>query len=119
MLSDEEANGLALAVAPFAGQKYDCTTFWDMREPLAFTNRVHHILQNNGWSYMKDTQKGFLLGGLEGVEVYAHPQAPIQVQLAADALVATLNGLGHATKRKAAGGEVHDYLSINFGTKPA
>ncbi|MGV8830386.1 MAG: hypothetical protein ACOH2N_00290 [Devosia sp.] len=117
-MEDNEEKALASAIAPFHGQMYRCTTFWDLREPLAFTNRVHHILQSAGWVYMRDVQQGFLLGGLEGVEVFAHPEAPGRVLLAADALATALSALGHLTKRKPAGGEVHDYVSINFGTKP-
>lgn len=117
-LSAQDADSIAKAVQPFAGQEYKVTTFWDLREPHEFTNKVHHALIAGGWIYTQHETGSFLLGGLEGVEIYAHPGASDQTRQAADQLVKILGDLELHAKRKDAGGEVHAYISMNVGTKP-
>jgi hypothetical protein len=88
-------------LSAFAGQKYQVTTFWDLKEPMGFSNELHAALQRAGWNFVPHGEGGsFLLGGLSGVQVWVHPDAQAQTRKAADALVAALTQLEFAPQLK-------------------
>ncbi|MGC2109647.1 MAG: hypothetical protein WA655_09030 [Candidatus Korobacteraceae bacterium] len=97
-LTDEQAKSIGNAIGPYAGQEFDVTPYWDLREPLAIANRIADAMIFGGWKYVPPAQTGILLGGVVGVEVYVHPAAPDKVQKAASALVSALNGQGIEAK---------------------
>lgn len=115
----EHAASLVDALKPHEGQPYKVTTFWDMREPMQLANFLHKVLQTSGWQYQEHGPEGsFLLGGIEGVEVYFHPSAPSKHKDAAQALVAALNAAGVQAKTKHASGPSTEFVFMNVGTKP-
>lgn len=120
VVTDGDFAHVVEALKNFAGQEYDVTTFWDMREPLALANRIHAALGASGWMYVKPDSGTFLLGGLEGIEVFVHPGASDRSRAAAATLVGVLNGAGLAARPKAtdAASSASDKIHLNVGTKP-
>jgi hypothetical protein len=61
-----------------------------------------------------------MLGGIEGVQVYVHPEASSNAKSAADALVAALNAEGISTvlRQQNSPGHPNEKLYINVGSKP-
>jgi hypothetical protein len=108
------------ALQKYAGQEYQITTFWDLKEPLAFSEQLHQTLQQAGWKFIPHGAGGsFLLGGISGVQVWVHPNAASNVSEAADALITVLSQLDFAPVRKqqdasAAGDNI---IRLNVGTK--
>ncbi len=104
----------------FAGQEYKFTTFWDVKEPLAFSLQLHTILQSAGWKYIPHGKGGsFLLGGLSGIQVYIHPAAEPKTKEAADALVSVLAQLDFAPvlKEQDPSNPTDNLIQLNIGTK--
>src|SRR6266480_2451658 len=72
------------ALQKYAGQEYQITTFWDLKEPLAFSEQLHQALQQAGCKFNPHGTGGsFLLGGMSGVQVWVHPNAASHVSEAA------------------------------------
>jgi Tfp pilus assembly protein PilX len=90
-LTGEQLERIVSTLSKFAGQEYVVTTFWDLKEPLAFANILHHALQQAGWKFIPPTSATFMLGGIAGVQVWVHPMAKQPVRDAANAVVAALN----------------------------
>jgi hypothetical protein len=108
------------ALQEFAGQEYQVTTFWDQKEPLAFSEQLHQALQRAGWKFISHGAGGsFLLGGMSGVQVWVHPNAASHVKTAADALAAVLAQLDLAPVRKQQDASVpaDNIIRLNVGTK--
>jgi hypothetical protein len=101
----------------FNGQKFTLTTFWDLKEPLAFTNKLYAVLCASGWKYDDSGQKSFLLGGISGIQVFVYPKASKKTQDAANSLVATLKALGLEVVQRVPTGSPDEELRINIGTK--
>ncbi|MBX9823753.1 MAG: hypothetical protein K2Y27_02040 [Xanthobacteraceae bacterium] len=120
-ISDRQFGELIVMARPFAGQEYEVTTFWDLREPMAISNRLSQALTVGGWNLKQPETGRWILGGLEGVEIYHHPRSPNAAR-AARAITDALNSIGIAatTKQKnvPADSEPEHKLSFNVGTKP-
>lgn len=119
-LSDVQFTTISNELRPFAGQEYEITTFWDLREPMAISNRISHALTSGGWKYVKPDKGRWLIGGLEGVEIYVHPDANERTKGAADALFKSLTAANISTKlkQKNAPNTPDNMLTLNIGTKP-
>jgi hypothetical protein len=121
VLSSVDQKVIISKISKFAGQEYTVTTFWDLKESLAFSNQLHQTLLTAGWKYIPPGEGGsFLLGGLAGVQVWVHPAADPPVRAAADGLVAVLEQIAQAPTLKlqnpknAKDNKIH----LNVGTKP-
>lgn len=90
-LSDTQLATLAEKLKAYENQEFDVTTFWDLKEPLSFTNSIYQALTLAGWKYMQPQSRAFLLGGMSGIQVWVHPDADRRTKDAAAALVAALN----------------------------
>jgi hypothetical protein len=75
-LSGAQVTAMASSLEPFAGQEWEVTPYWDLKESLALANRMLTMLNLAGWKYAPSKRSGFMLGGIEGVQVYVHPSAP-------------------------------------------
>src|SRR5271157_572154 len=69
-LTDAQLVAMVGKLQPFAGQEYDFTVYWDLKEPMAIANRINDALTVAGWKYIKPTSGAWLLGGVAGVLVY-------------------------------------------------
>jgi hypothetical protein len=121
VLSDDQLASIADRIKSFAGQEYQVTTFWEMREPLAFANRVHEALQLAHWKYVPPASATMLLGGMEGVQVWVHPAADPQVRAAATELVNALNDVAPnaaVLREQNPKNPTDNKIGINVGTKP-
>jgi hypothetical protein len=120
VLTDEQVQQVADKLKQFGGQEFQIVTYWEMKEPLAFANRIYTPLDLAGWKYIKPESATFMLGGTEGVQIWRHPNADDRVQKAADALVAALNDADVATVLKLQNVEnpIDDKINLNVGTKP-
>lgn len=119
-LDAPEVQLLVSQLRPFSGQKYQITTFWDVQEPLAFSNQLHNALQQSGWKFIPHGEGGsFLLGVLSGVQVWVHPKAQPSVLKAADALVSALAAAGASPtlKQQDAATPNDSIIRLNVGTK--
>ena len=117
-LQDAQIRAIASRLTPFKGQEFEITTYWELKEAMAFANQVFAALGLAEWKYIQPEGGRVLLGGVAGVLVYVHPEANERTQQAARALVSAL-----AQQRVAA--DLKQYkllhperLDINIGTKP-
>jgi len=119
-LSDGQVATIVADLKPFEGQLFQITTFWDMREPLALSNRLYGALIAAGWKYDKPRTGSFMLGGMEGVQILAHPAAKPEAKKAREELLSIPNryGLSAVPKEQNAPNNPSDELYINVGTKP-
>jgi hypothetical protein len=119
-ISDKQIGEILPKLSAFKGQGYVITTFWDLKEPLALAERLHIVLSNAGWEFIKPESQGFLLGGMAGVQVWVHPNADPKVKKAADALMAALNdaALAPVMKLQNPANQMDNKIAINVGTKP-
>ncbi len=120
VLTDEQVQKIADRLKPFSGQEFGIIPYWEMKEPLAFANRIYTPLELAGWKYIQPERATFMLGGIEGVQVWRHPNADERVQRAADALVAALNDADVAAvlKLQNIANPLDNKISLNVGTKP-
>jgi hypothetical protein len=119
-LSPQEQQLIVSKISKFAGQEYLVTTFWDLKEPLGFSNQLHQTLIAAGWKYIEHGPGGsLLLGGLSGVHVWVHPDADPQVKDAANALVSALEEIGKAPKLEFQNPKnpKDNKIHLNIGTK--
>jgi DNA repair exonuclease SbcCD ATPase subunit len=65
-LSDEQLVQIGNKLRSFALQEYQITTFWDLKEPVAISNRIRQALTLAGWKYIPYDSAHFLLGGIAG-----------------------------------------------------
>src|SRR5260370_4473441 len=119
-LSDKQIETIVQKIRSFSGQEYQITTFWEMREPLAIANHIHAALQLATWKFIPPASATFMLGGIEGVQVWVHPAAEEQVRKAASTLVDALNGAEMAAvlKEQNPQNPKDSKIAINVGTKP-
>jgi hypothetical protein len=120
-LTDQQVSEIFDKLTVFKGQEFSIVTYWEMREPLAFANRINVTLDLAGWKYIKLERAIFMMGGIEGVQVWRHPNAEERVQKAADALVAALNDTGVTTVLKLQNTDnnpIDNKLTLDVGTKP-
>jgi len=121
-LTDDQIKAIGDSLARFAGQEYDVTTYWDVRECLKISNRLYAALERAKWRYIPPAATGsFLLGGTVGVQVYRHPEAESVTVGAADALVMQLNRNGIDAQLKLQNPKnnpKHNRISLTVGTKP-
>ena len=84
-------------------------------------NRINEILQLAKWKYIKPTSWVGLFGGIEGVQVWRHPEADESTREAATSLVAALAKTGVAAVlrlQNPTNNPKHNKIDINVGTKP-
>ncbi len=120
VLSHEEQQSMISTISKFAGQEYTVTTFWDLKEPLDFSNQLHHTLTASGWKYIPPGEGGaFLLGGLSGIQVWVHPDADASVKDAGNALVSVLAAIGQnpTLKLQNPKNPKSNKVNLNIGTK--
>jgi hypothetical protein len=119
-LNNEQLDTIARQVRDFAGQEYKITTFWDLREPLAFSNLIHAALQRAQWHYVPHGEGGsFLLGGVAGVAAYVNPLADEVTKNAASAIVKALKAENvDAELKQQNTQEKSNVIYLNIGTKP-
>jgi uncharacterized membrane protein len=120
-LNDAQLAKIAAPLHQFVGQEYAVTTFWDLKEPLALSNRIHQALQLAGWKFIPPGTGGaFLLGGIAGVQVWVHPDADAPVKAAADALIGALNAeqIEAELKLQNPNNPKDNKIALNVGTKP-
>ena len=84
MLTDEQLSRIADTLKRFLGQEYGVTTYQEMKEPLALANRIYAALSAAQWKYLQPTSWQTLMPGIEGVQVYVHPEAQELTLKAAD-----------------------------------
>jgi len=119
-ISDAQMAEVAKVISKFPGQKFDVATVMDMKEPGDLTQRLFTVLINGKWIYDKPVNQGFLLGGVEGVLIYAHPESSENTKAAAVALAKALNAIGIASALRFQNdpGHPNDKINISIGTKP-
>jgi hypothetical protein len=120
VLSLQEQQLIISKVSKFVGQEYTITTFWDLKEPLAFSNQLHQVLLTSDWKYIPPGEGGsFLLGGIAGVQVWVHPDADLPVKDAATALVSALEEVGQnpTLKLQNPKNAKDNKIGLNIGTK--
>jgi len=119
-LSDFQIKAIADKIRSFAGQEFDVTPYWDLKESMAIANQIAIGLQYAGWSYIAPKQPGFMLGGIAGVQVWVHPTADDKVKNAANALIAALNGQGIESELRLQNpaNPPDPKVHLNVGTKP-
>lgn len=117
--SPSQVNDLISNMRKFQGQKFQITTFWEMKEPLDLSNNIYRSLVAAGWEYAKPETGHFLLGGMEGIQVWTHPSSGENVDKAAIALVDELNSfeLGAVLKSQNEQNPKTDMINLNVGTK--
>ena len=121
VLSPRDQRVIITKISKFVGQEFSMTTFWDIKEPLGFSNQLHQTLLSAGWKYIPPGEGGsFLLGGLAGVQVWVHPAADPPVRAAADALVSALEEISQAPTLKLQNPKnaKDNRIHLNVGTKP-
>lgn len=92
-ISDDQAKVLESALSPFHGQVFSIFTYWQVKEPTAFTHRLTAILRTAGWTLHEEKIQGEagMFGGVTGVHVYVPPNAFPRTKATAAALIAALN----------------------------
>jgi hypothetical protein len=119
-LSEVQIKAIADKIRRFAGQEFDVTPYWDLKESMAIANQIASGLQRAGWSYVAPKQSSFMLGGIAGVQVWVHPTADGKVKNAAEAVIAALNEQGIESELRLQNpvNPPDPKLHINVGTKP-
>jgi hypothetical protein len=92
ILSDAQLLRIVKTVAPFAGQEFQIFTYWDSKEPMNLTNQIGNALLSSeaGWKFIKPASGSWLMGGMEGIQIFAHPDADKVAKDASAALAAAL-----------------------------
>jgi len=118
-LSPSQIDTLTSKMKAFQGQKFQITTFWDLKEPLDLANEIYRNLSAAGWEYIKPESRSTILGGMSGIQVWTHPATDAKVTDAAYSLVETLNSIGLETvpKLQNARNPITDIINLNVGTK--
>jgi hypothetical protein len=118
-LTASQADSMASRLAQYRGQQWTITTYWDLKEPLAFANMLYALLGKASWTYDNSGSKSVLLGGIAGVQVYVHPEASTKAHDAAAALVKALSESGFETNLRFMNDPGHptERLALNIGTK--
>jgi hypothetical protein len=119
LTGDQQAR-IITALRKFAGQEYGITTFWDLKEPLAFAESLNKLFQIAGWKFFSDGKRGFILGGLSGVQISMHPDADTPVKEAVAALTGILKAeeLEPTIKlQNPQNNPKHNRIFLNVGTK--
>lgn len=113
--SPDETAKLIEFLTPFSGQEFQVTTYWEAKEPMEFTKQLVGTLMQSGWKVIPHARWAGLLGGVEGVTAYVHPDAGPAARAARDALVAALRGMSFAADSKEEGAvnnPKHDRINI-------
>jgi hypothetical protein len=111
---------MADALAPFAGQKWEVTPYWEMKQSLDLANRIYLVLNKAGWTYLPPKRGTWLMGGIRGVLVSSDPKASARTRAAAAALVKALNGAGIQADTRDKGASAHpdEVVTLSVGSKP-
>ena len=119
-LTDEQVRAIATKLNPYWGQEYEVTAYWDSKESMGITDRIHAALQLAGWKFLPP--KGFraMMGGVVGILVYSHPDADGSTKSAVVALVTALQQEGlqaEARLQNAQNNPKHNTISLSVGSK--
>ncbi len=118
-LTDDQVAQIADKVKTFAGQQFKVTTYWDIKECMAISNRIYDALHLANWEYLRPERAEFLLGGVSGVLVYVNPKADEKHKNAASELVRALNLANiYAEQRDENDPTPNNQIQLNVGTKP-
>jgi hypothetical protein len=121
LLTDADDMALVKLLKPFSGQEFALTTYPDMREPLAFSQRIYDALNRAGWRFVKHERATMLIGGITGVQVWIHPSAEESTKKAANLLVnqLTKDRIGAQLRlQNPTNNPKNEKIEINIGTKP-
>lgn len=119
-LSNRQIQDIANRLDKFKGQKFEITTFWDLPEPVALSNQIYVALLGARWEFERPENGSFLLGGMEGIQIWVHPKADTEVREAAENLVSALNddALDAVLKLQNPNNAKDSKIHLNVGTKP-
>jgi hypothetical protein len=118
-LTQEDLDLIQGKLSAYRDQEYQITTFWESREPLNFANQIHRVLAASRWKFIPPGPGGsLLLGVVEGIDVFRHPEASDSAKQAAQALVAALNSVSQSARLRDSAGPTTNQIAINVGTKP-
>lgn len=119
-LSGAQIQKIGTALKSFSGQSWTVTTYWESKEPLALANELFVALGAAGWKYDDEGTKGMMLGGVEGILVYVHPQATLHTKEAATALISALKaeGIEGTLRNQNDPSHPNEKLILNVGSKP-
>lgn len=88
-LTDEQIARIRDKLRPFAGQRFGITTYWGIKEPSNFANRIgNDALTPAGW--VSDEKPGILVGMATGIELQLDVQSSETTKGAANELVSAL-----------------------------
>jgi hypothetical protein len=118
-LSDDQLQIIAKKIHAYAGQEYDISAYWDLKETMGLVQRVYAALNAAGWKYIEPQQRGMQLGGIAGVQVWIHPDADAQIKNAASTLISALNAEGIDSELRVQNPKnpPDPKIHLSFGTK--
>lgn len=119
-ISDAQLGIMANVLKQYAGQKWEVTPYWEMKQSLDLANRIYAALDRAGWIYLHPQQSTWLMGGITGVLIYSDPQASLRTRAAAAALAKALNdaGIQAETRDKGASAHPDETVTLSVGSKP-
>ena len=118
-LTDEQISLIGASVKQFAGQQFEVTTYWDIKECLAIANRIYDALQLAEWEYIKPEGARWLMAGISGVQIYGNSKAEDKTKSAAKALADALKVANiDAELRDENDPTPNNKIALNVGAKP-
>jgi hypothetical protein len=119
ILNGDQAKSITANIKPYTGQEFTVVTYWDLREPLALSNRISDVLNRGGWKYVEPNAGTILYPGISGVEVWIHPDASATTKQAARVLASALSKIGIETKimQQNPKNPFDPKIRLNVGTK--
>jgi flagellar hook-length control protein FliK len=119
-LTTKQLEIIASKLKPFAAQEYDYAAYWDSKESIGIAERVHQALELAGWKFIPMKSRGYLLGGIVGVQVWHHPDADESTKKAVRSLIAALLKEGIQTEERIqnpVNNPKHNKISLTVGSK--
>jgi hypothetical protein len=120
-LSDSQVAAIAEKIKPFGAQEFAMVAYWNLREPMALAERVFKVFQLTDWKYIPPPATGIMLiDGIEGVQIWLHPDADPRTWEAAIALEDALKteGITAELKTQNPANPKDNRITLNVGTKP-
>ena len=119
-LTDDQVAEIEASIKAFTGQEFAVTTYWDIKECMAISNRIYAALVNvAGWNYIKPEAGRWLMAGISGIQVYVNPKAEEKTITAAAVLVRALQAANlDAQLRDENDPTPNNRIEINVGVKP-
>ena len=101
--------------------EFDIVPYRDIKESLDLANRILNVLVAAGWQYKPPTNGAFLMGGIEGVKVFRHPDADDMTKRAVTVLISSLTTGGIEARLEVENpinNPKHNSVTLSVGTKP-